>query len=177
MKATLSLTILLCLIIPLSVLSQGEPMNTVDANGAKHGKWMIYLDANWAQIDDREKAVYVRYNYFDHGVSLYPMGPSGKKGFTLEMDDQTGNKMLNGTYKWMDKNGKLSATHVFKNGKYISCKEYFPSGQLQQHFDYTKKWGNEQHSWHLTIYDKTGKVVYNFDFHKNEDGTWPKTKG
>ncbi len=166
------------LFFSLFTFSQTEKLNQLDDKGKKHGKWVIYLDENWDKVKDSTRAIYYRYNYFDHDVSLYPMGPCGKKGWKLEslVAPGTSAKMLNGTYKWFTKEGKLSSEHVLKNGEYVSCKEYYPTGELNQHFDYTKKCKGETHGWGAFIYDKTGKLLMTSWMCRDENGEWPKTK-
>jgi hypothetical protein len=99
MKKFIFFSIALCL--SLFSISQTEKLNQLDEKGKKHGKWVVYLDENWDKLKDSTKALYYRYNYFDHGVSLYPMGPCGKKGWKLEQPQgaTSQNKMLNGTYQ------------------------------------------------------------------------------
>lgn len=150
-------------------------INQLDAQGKKDGKWTVYLDKDWKKVDDSSKALYKRYTYFDHGANIYPMGPCGGKGYKLEGD--TKNKTLNGEYKWYDAKGKLSSVHVFKDGEYLSCKEYFPTGELSQHFDYTKKCEGQPHGWTVFIYDKKGNLTLTSPTCKDKDGNWPKMRG
>lgn len=178
MKKLFFLSVALCL--SLFAVSQSEKLNQLDDKGKKHGKWIIYLDNNWDKLKDSSKAVYFRYNYYDHGTSLYPMGPCGKKGWKLEVITPPGStpgKFLNGEYKWYDTKGKLTSVHVLKNGEYVSCKEYYPTGELNQHFDYTKKCKGEVHGWGVYIYDKTGKLLMTSWMCRDENGEWPKTRG
>lgn len=173
--------VFLSLLLLLSVFSfsQNEKLNQVDEKGKKHGKWIVYLDNNWYKVKDSAKAVFYRYNYFDHGTSLYPMGPCGKKGWKLESATEPGTspKLLSGTYKWYNKEGKLSSEHILKNGEYVSCKEYYPTGELNQHFDYTKKCKGEIHGWGVYIYDKAGKLLMTSWMCRDEKGEWPTTRG
>lgn len=162
--------------------SQTEKLNQFDAKGKKDGKWIVWLDKYWDKVKDSTKAVYFRYNYFDHGASLYPMGPCGKKGYTLDVKSTStvkkGNAMLlDGEYTWKDAKGNLSSVHILKNGEYFSCKEYYPTGELNQHFDYTKKCPGHVHGWGAYIYDKTGKLILTSWMCKDRDGEWPATKG
>lgn len=172
-------SLLLFCFLTVICYAQTEKLNQFDSNGKKDGKWIVWLDNNWDKVKDSSKAVYFRYNYFDHGASLYPMGPCGKKGWKLESIVAPGTpaKILNGTYKWYDKEGKLSSEHILKNGEYVSCKEYYPTGELNQHFDYTKKCKGHVHGWGVYIYDKTGKLTLTSWMCKDSDGVWPKTRG
>jgi|JI10StandDraft_1071094.scaffolds.fasta_scaffold1614565_1 antitoxin component YwqK of YwqJK toxin-antitoxin module len=171
MKTKSILTILLVTLTTF-IFSQ---TNQLDANGKKDGKWTVYLDKDWKKVDDSTKAVYRRYTYFDHGTNIYPMGPCGGKGYKLEGD--TKSKILNGEYKWYDGKGKLSSVHIFKDGEYVSCKEYFPTGELSQHFDYTKKCEGQTHGWTVLIYDKKGNLILTSPTCKDENGNWPKMRG
>ena len=168
----------LTLFLSLLSISQTEKLNQLDDKGKKHGKWIIYLDKNWNKLKDSSEALYHRYNYYDHGVSLYPMGPCGKKGWKLESKPVHGSasKFLDGGYKWYDGNGKLFSEHILKNGIYVSCKEYFPTGELYQHFDYTKKCKGDIHGWGAFVYDKNGKLLMTSWMCRDENGEWPKTK-
>lgn len=66
---------------------------------------------------------------------------------------------------------------MFKNGEYISCKEYFPTGELSQNFDYTKKCEGQQHGWTVYIYNKKGNMTHILPTCKDKDGNWPKMRG
>jgi hypothetical protein len=138
----------------------GQSFNQFDAKGKKDGKWIIYLDKDWKRIDDSSKAAFKRLTYFDHGVNVYPMGPCGGKGYRLEhsSDDQSKIHLLDGEYRWHDSKCNLSSVHVFKNGEYISCKEYSTSGKVTQYFDYSKKCTGEQYGWTVFLYDENGKL-------------------
>src|SRR3990167_2183285 len=97
---------------------QTEPLNQVDSNGKKDGKWILYFDAKGDKVKDSTTAVYWRYTYYDHGVHIYPMGGFiGKNGKIEEPTDskQTGKiKRLDGEYKCYE-NGKLKFIHTFKD--------------------------------------------------------------
>jgi hypothetical protein len=152
-------------------------INLRDDEGKKHGKWIVYLDNNWARTDDSTKASFKRMTVYDHGTNLYPMGPCGRKGWTLiGKTEKSGITRLEGEYKWIKKNGKISSSHVFNEGNYIDCKEYYSNGKVEQHFDYTKKFGTQENSWCLTIYDKEGNVKL-LNYFCKQNGKWPKTRG
>lgn len=177
MRAKLSfLTGLICL--AASSWGQSSGLNKLDDKGRKDGKWMVYLDHNWKRINDSSKAVYYRYTFYDHGQNIYPMGPCGKKGYKLESkagNTSNGEKiqMLNGEYKWYDDKGKLSSVHVLKEGIYISCKEYYPNGEVHQFFDYTRRCEGQEQGWYLYVYDKNGKLKLASPTCKDKEGRWP----
>jgi len=129
---------------------------------------------------DSAKAIFCRYTYFDHGINVYPMGPCGGKDYKLESTTSSDNpriKLLDGEYKWYDGKGKLSSVHVFKNGEYVSCKEFYSSGELNQYFDYTKKCEGQPHGWIVYIYDKKGNVTQALPTCKDKNGNWPTMRG
>ncbi len=162
--------------------SQTVGINQIDSNGKKDGKWVVYLDNNWKKLKDSVNAVYYRYTYYDHGVNIYPMGASGGKKFKLDPSFVQGSSstsgliLLDGEYKWYKKNGKISSIHIFKNGEYIMCKEFYKSGQLHQFFDYTKKCDGQQHGWSLLIYNKEGGIELESYTCKDKNGVWPKMR-
>src|SRR5688572_25962798 len=108
-------------------LSAQEKLNQLDANGKKDGKWIVWLDTDWKLAKDSMSAAYFRYNYFDHGASVYGMGPWGGKntkmtGTPTSVVKKGNAKMLDGEYKWYNSKGELRSTHVLKNGWYVSFK-------------------------------------------------------
>lgn len=163
--------------IIIQSLSFAQETNKLDDKGKRHGKWLVYLDNNWKRIDDSTKATYKKYTYYDHGVNIYPMGPCGKKGYRLESSPEVSKKgnyiFLEGKFTWFNKKGKISSEHVFKNGEYISCKEYYPTGELEQFFDYTKKCEEQQHGWTVTLYNKDGTIKLVSPTCKDSNGNWP----
>lgn len=162
--------------------AQNSGLNQLDKDGKKDGKWVVYLDKNWKRMDDSSTAIYCRYTYYDHGTNIIPMGECGGSGFRLEKTGITtaatsNSKLLNGEYTWFDDKGILSSVHNFYDGEYISCKEYFNNGQVNQHFDYTKGCAGEAHSWTVYIYDKSGQLTQSLPTCKDKNGKWPKMKG
>ena len=153
--------VMLCFTV--MVYSQNEPLNQSDANGKKHGTWIVWLDKDWKLAKDSMSAVYFRYNYFIHGESMYAMGPWGGK---LEAKPgsmvKKGNAMLlDGEYNWYNSKGKLVCTHVLKDGWYLSFKEYYPSrGKLQTSFDYTEHDRDQRYSYSIKTYNKKGELKF-----------------
>lgn len=160
MKKVILLTFIL---FSFSLFSQ-EGINQLDANGKKHGKWIVWLDTDWKLAKDSMSAAYYRYNYFNHGANIYAMGPWGGKNTKLEGVPNSvvkkGNaKQLDGTYKWFNSKGQLVSEHILKDGWYVSFKEYFPaSGQLQTFFDYTQHDAGDQYSYLMTMYNSKGEL-------------------
>ncbi len=168
---TTKFTFLILLVtISAGLFSQSTSINQTDSLGKKDGKWFVYLDKDWAKLSDSTNAVYFRYTYFDHGTNVYPMGKCGGKDYRLEGGKT---RILNGEYKWYDAKGRLSSVHVFNDGEYVSCKEYFTTGQLSQHFDYTKKCYGQVLGWTVFIYNKKGELVLESPTCKDESGKWP----
>jgi antitoxin component YwqK of YwqJK toxin-antitoxin module len=149
-------------------------INQTDAEGKKNGKWIVYLDKDWGVAKDTSLSAYRRFTYYDHGTNIYPMGKCGGKNFKLESSNL--GSLLDGEYKWYDGKGKLSSVHVFKNGKYVSCKEYYPNGKLRQHFDYTKKCEGQDLGWTVYVYDKKGNLILTSPTCKDKEGHWPNMR-
>ncbi len=159
--------------------SQNDTLDQHDEKKRKNGWWMVYLNKNWKHVKDTSQAFYYRFNYFDHGTNIYPMGTAGKNNWKLETEGEplteTKFKMLDGVYKWYDNKGHLFSEHVFKEGQYISCKEYYMTGLLHQHFDYTKKCKRQIHGWCVSVYDQKGKLSMEGCMCKGRDGVWALT--
>ncbi|HLP12495.1 MAG TPA: hypothetical protein VK177_11235 [Flavobacteriales bacterium] len=157
----MKLVITLFLISFTVAVSAQEKINQYDANGKKHGKWVVYWDVNWKNTDSAT-AVYARYNFFHHGSNLQPMGPCGAKGSKLEektrSNEMIGNaRLLDGEFKWYDDKGRLRFIFEITKGEFVKYTEYRSSGKLDQVFDYTKHINEDQpHSWYIIGYDKKG---------------------
>lgn len=176
---TKSTLIIILLTMTSFIIGQTSGISQLNAKGKKDGKWIVYLDKDWKKVEDSTKALYCRYTYFDQGINIYPMGPCGGKGYKLEPSSADSKKIivLEGEYKWYDAKGNLSSVHVFKNGEYVSCKEYFSTGELSQYFDYTKKCEGQPHGWEVTVYDKKGNIKLSSMTCKDKNGKWPLMRG
>lgn len=172
---------LLLLLFSIQYFLIGQTTNQFDAEGKKHGIWKLFLDHKGAKLNDSIGAVYFRYTYYDHGVHVYPMGNFIGKGGRIEENglakSTTGIKMLDGEYKCFDKKGKLNYIHTFKDGVYVSYKEYYPNGKLHTFFDYTKHYKDQPYSWYLIEYKKNGDVKYEDFVRKDDTGKWPNMRG
>lgn len=148
------------------LFGQTELLNQFDSNGLKHGKWIVYLDADWNKVADSSTACYYRYAMFIHGGNLYPMARCGRKGYKLmengiEIKCEVGKpKLLNGEYKWFDNKGRISSTHILENGIYKSYKNYYPNGQAKTEYAYTTQCGAAAEDYCLYLYDKNGKMTH-----------------
>jgi antitoxin component YwqK of YwqJK toxin-antitoxin module len=160
-----------CVAFATLLFSQSTAPNQFDPSGKRDGKWCVYLDKDWKKTTDSTSALYLRYTWYDHGTNIYPMGSCGGKGYKLAT--ATSGKLLNGEYTWYDAKGRLSSVHVFKDGEYISCREYFVTGELSQHFDYTKKCDGQQYGWTVFCYNKKGDLILTSPTCKDEKGKWP----
>jgi hypothetical protein len=178
MKTNLLFTLVLCSLF--SSVSSQEKINQVDSAGKKFGRWIVYLDKNWERTEDTAKALYFRYTHYEDGTNIYPMGPCGLKGYRLEEVSQEIKtkrpKLLDGEYKWYDAKGRLSSVHILKKGEYVSCTEYYKTGEIEQHFDYTKKCYDHEHGWVVYNYNKKGEKQFESWMCK-QNGKWPPTKG
>ncbi len=155
--------------------AQTEVLNQFDSAGKKHGKWLIYWNGIWKEMNDSSAAIYCRYTYYDHGQNLFPMGPCGRKKWKLESKPSQllhiGKLiLLDGKYSWIDEKGHLSSVQIFNKGEYIEAREMHSNDQVEQDFEYSKKYKDEFLSWKFTSYTKEGKVKYVGYFRKGEKG-------
>ena len=72
MKPTplLLLPILIAMMTQFAI-AQEEKINSLDENGKKDGKWIVWLDARWKVVNDSSHASYYGYNYFHHGENSF----------------------------------------------------------------------------------------------------------
>jgi hypothetical protein len=174
--------IVLLFLFTMTFHSYCQDINKYDENGKKHGKWTRYLDKYWKVVDDSSKAVYFRYTFYDHGLNVHPMGPTGSKGdkmiFVGDSSKQTPKqiKILDGEYYWYDSNNTLRFVHILKNGVYVFYKEYYKTGELETIFDYTRHAKDQPWSWYIITFDKQGKVTYE-GYTMKSNGKWPAMRG
>lgn len=166
------------LFVCLALIGFGQ--NQYDSNGKKHGKWIVYLDKDLKQVDDTTNANYYRYTFYDHGTNLNAMSPWGGKGWKLETSNVDKNSekimLLNGLYEWYDDKGILRASYELQNGEFISYKEYFPSGQVSQEFDYTKLWKKVPHTFYIASYEKAGNLKSESYYRPDKNGNWAPSR-
>lgn len=161
------LTLLLFCGCKLISFAQEETLNNYDSNGTKHGKWIVYLNDYWKEVKDSSEASYYKFTYYENGKNIYPMGPRNKKwkldhsGSNKYMNDKI--KLLDGEFSWTDEKGITRGIDIFVNGEYVLYKWYYPSGKINQIFDYTKKWEGEMHTYSVREYNKKGKIKYYFN--------------
>lgn len=161
--------------------SQESSINRVDERGLKDGYWIIYLNKYGKRVVDTVVTrFYWRYTYFDHGKNIYPMGrfisKKGKIDGPSVIPSNNDAILLNGEYKCYEK-GRLRYVHVFKNGYYVSYKEFYANGQIAVFFDYTKHAEGQPNSWYMTCYDPSGRITREQWVKKDEKGHWPKMRG
>ena len=149
---------------------QTESLNKLDSNGKKDGRWTVYVNAKGKWAKDSSTAVYYLYAYYDHGANI-DLGTSlfggiNKFESTTESKSNGKLKLLDGEYKGLDKNGKLKLIYIFKNGEFVSYKDFYPTGKIRQYFNYTNRHFErgefEPHTYCMYIYDKNGGVKYYF---------------
>lgn len=179
----IKLTVSFLLLVTTFFYGQEDSLNKLDANGKKHGKWIVWLDKDWKLAKDSMTAVYFRYNYWDHGANLYPMGNYGGS-YKLQIVSEDSNikkgnaKLLDGEYKWVNDKGHKFSDHLLKDGVYVWWKEYHKNGNLETHFDYTLKCnGGHPHSSSIYTYNKKGKLKGSYCSCPDEKGRWQGGKG
>lgn len=142
-------------------------------------KWLIYLDSNLKMVTDTSMPTYSRYTYFVNGQDIYPqMKHYIGKNFQLKItnNENVSGTKLNGTYSWYDSNGKLSSEHVYKNGEYISIKEFDKKGRLRQKFDFTVHSNNDPLSYCVYQFNKKSNKIKTHFFEKDKNGNWPRMR-
>lgn len=150
---------------------KGDAVNKYDSAGKKHGKWIVYLGTHWKPVTDSNKAVFYKYTYYDHGFNIYNNEVPPRKGWKLDTSGRSPQQngkiaLLDGEYKWVDKNGKITFISIFKNGIPVLMLDSNPSNKLQHDtWNYLEHWRNQPHSFFVSISDKKGSLK-NYYMHK-----------
>ena len=156
-----------------TLLYSQDTLNRFDKDSKKDGPWILYYNSYWKVVKDSSKASYYAYTYYDHGMRTITEATWGSKNGKL-IDSSVSNqhmgkiKLLDGRYTWYDKNGRFFSTHYFNKGKFISCKQYYPSGKVYLDFDYMKTREGQPHTYHMYIYEKNGTLESDFHVRKCE---------
>ena len=155
------------------LFGQNETINRYDSKGKKDGKWIEYLDSKWKVVKDSSHAFYYAYNYYRHGENRFVIsfGDEYKlydKLETIGGSTQQNNKIkiLDGEYKWLDKQGRTVSVGSFKNGEHLWSKYYFwkhnnekLAGTLHEYYDFTRKYDAQSDSYYMEVYDEKGKMI------------------
>ena len=140
--------------------------NQLDAAGLKHGWWTAYLDAQLAEIKNKETdTVYYLYSYYDHGYNVSRRGSIGTRGESCTVPpglqpDSTGYILLNGEFKSLYKNGSTHVAVTAVDGYLTLYQLYYKSGALRYYFDYTKLYHDRPHTIFFAAYKKAGELKY-----------------
>lgn len=156
-----------------SIQAQPELINQLD-KGKKNGKWIVYLSADWKEVKDSTTAAYFKYTVFDHGKNIYPASLRDKAWKLSHIEKNKlmkGNaKLLDGNYTWVDKDNHVRAIDEFKNGDCILYKSFFKAGELNQIFNYTKRWKDEPNTYIVQEFNKQGMVINNYIMRNGPQG-------
>lgn len=140
---------------------------TLTVKSQTNNKNVVYLSTDWKIVTDKKDAVYLYYMDYqnENPKEIYY---SNKKRLDYDKSNEIkttdGIIILNGEYKWYDKNGKLLTHNRFENGVRVWCKTYTwglsgknrTGEKLHEYFDYTKKYDNQPNSFYCEQYDKKG---------------------
>lgn len=156
--------------LSICLFGQQSTINQLDTIGKKYGKWIEYLNSKWFAMSDSTKAVFYRYNYFDHGEKIYTE-INYKSRHKLVCNDSIKQKnkrliLLDGEYKWYDKKGRLLSDDYFQKGDLVWGKSYtwgifrkkLTGKKIHEYFDYSKKYNGQPNSFYSELYDKDGNV-------------------
>jgi hypothetical protein len=156
-----ALALILLLFGPITpCTSQGTKLNQIDSTGKKDGKWVIYLNKNWKEVKDSNKAFFYSYTYYRKDKNIHPMGHCGKNWKVVQSEGSNSQtvriKLLNGEYTWKDYKDKTRCIAVFSNGECLSFKWFYSNGLPQSTWDYTKKYKEQAYSYWFAVYNKKG---------------------
>lgn len=168
-------SLILLLLFPTCVsLAQSDTLNQTDSNGMKQGYWTVYLDLDWNKVSSAEDAYYMRYTYYINDGNLYPMS-AWKNGYISKngefvFPEKGAPTLLDGTFTWYDKKGRLLSKHVLKNGIYQSYEYYYKSGKLKGGFTATEQCGDTQLDYCMFLCNKDGSIKLKSPIYRDESG-------
>lgn len=151
----------------------------INNDSIPHEKSLIYLDSNLNVVTDNSNAVFSYYTYLINGKNIYPKlkNYSGNNyELKMKLNNSSMDKKLNGIITYFDSKGRMSSQHTFKNGEYISIKEFDKKGRLQQYFDFREKSSCDSLSYCVYQNSKKRTSIKSFYIQRNENGEWPRTK-
>ena len=65
-------------------------------------------------------------------------------------------KLLDGQYRWLDKDKKVRFELIYRKGEINSYKGFYSTGKIQEEFDYLGLWQGQPHTYQARLYDKEG---------------------
>ncbi len=114
------------------------------SNGYRSGKWVIYLNSEKMELENKEDATFYREIMFSEKGTLtdeivVDYYITGEKQFEGQLTDINPD-VLNGSCKFYYKNGQIESEGIMINGKKKGTwKEYHQNGQLQLSSTYIEK--------------------------------------
>ena len=107
--------------------------------GVKEGKWIEYFDNDWEYIKKNSDTAFYRLIRYDNGKpkkghlvrDYYISGEIQFKGYLKDVEPNAVHD--DGLSKWFYKNGKISSSEIYLNGKKNGeIKSYYKNGLLQE---------------------------------------------
>jgi YD repeat-containing protein len=146
-------------ILTFAFLTMNAQTNQLNEKGKRNGDWKIYLDKNWKEVKDTNMAVYTRFAHYENGYETTMTGNRSDAKLTKPLP-KDGKELLNGEYKWNDKEGQLKYVDVFENGRQVTF-TYYKNGKMTEETDYRIKWRDQPNTYRMTVYKKD-KTEYFF---------------
>jgi antitoxin component YwqK of YwqJK toxin-antitoxin module len=155
-------------------VSQDNRINQFDSNGKRSGKWLIYVDKNWKEVKDTNVASFKLYELFLNGKANYHLIGKRKHEGKLESSIDTINKLLDGDFKWYDKQGLLTDWYIFNKGDIVMHKYFSKNGDIKEYSDYNITYDNEPYSFgmYLNNYRRDQQNTYTFFIYRNGNRDW-----
>ncbi|MBD3411123.1 MAG: tetratricopeptide repeat protein, partial [Ignavibacteriales bacterium] len=108
--------------------------NALDADGLRHGEWIIYYDAEWNPVNDPDSAAFYREIVYERDKPVGPVidrYPDGSKQWEATLLADRPEDVIHGDAIWYHDDGSVSIHAPFKNGlRHGVRKEYDENGSL-----------------------------------------------
>jgi hypothetical protein len=159
-----------------------DTLNKFNSKHKKQGFWVVYLTDHLLPVKDAQKACYYAFNYFDNGVKVgfFPWaGKERKNAGRLSSEGQSKEGapvLLNGNFKYYDKNGKKTLDEIYKNGTPLLMEAYTfdKSGicVLKETCDFTKMYNNQFGSFYYEQNYYVNNIIDHTWYGKSDKGIW-----
>ena len=168
--------------IALFAYSQHDAIKKLNETVKKNGTSIEYLNANWKVVKDSTQAVYYRYVYYGNGTNTNPVGDYSRVNAKLEHKESKDAKktkltMLDGEYKWYDKDGHLLIYVYYLKGECMWLKDYtrmaadkiVTSNDIRLFCDMRNTYNDQPHTYRIEDYEKKGTMLVKY-MRNDKDG-------
>ena len=158
---------------------QNDTLNKFNDSGKKNGYWKVILDNNADPIDSIKKAFFYCYELWDNGERVFECDKHtgyDKIVFDGVLPEKGKPELINGVFKWYDKNGLLTSEEIYKQGQPFFIKSYnwdknnSTISTFNEVLYFDKKLNNIPGTYYYEELFDNGRIVKKYWFRKGKRG-------